>query len=325
VRLEEYFDYERHILRTRVRRLVRDSTGAVIGTTFQPEDVDPQRRPIFRGDPGIGLTWLVSAAPHSLRASTAASLPPRIKDALVYPDSAYASGVDPGDVVSLQLDPERSWNLELGTRSQPLSGVSFEATLFSLDFSNQIIEPSLSSGSVAQARLANQGETRHRGFETALDVDWGQLAGWRLSVRTELRYTYSGARFSNDRFLLTPTGDTVNIKHNRLPYAPRHLATLSTILSLPGRYALKLDRVHVGEQFADNFETRLASANGRNGLIPAQAVWNASGWLAVPGTRLRLEATVKNLTNATYIASRRPEGIKPGVPYRVHVGMELEF
>jgi Fe(3+) dicitrate transport protein len=325
VRLE-YFAYDRHILRTRVRRLVRDSTGAVIGTTFQPEDVDLRSGDrIFEVIPGIGVTWFASGRASFFAGVHRGFAPPRIKDALVYPDSAYASGVEPGDVVSLRLDPERSWNLELGTRSQPLPGVSFEATLFALDFSNQIIEPSLSSGSVAQARLANQGETTHRGFETALDVDWGQLAGWLLSVRTELRYTYSDARFSNDRFLSAPNGDTVNIKHNRLPYAPRHLATLSTILSLPGRYALKLDRVHVGEQFADNFETRLASANGRNGLIPAQVVWNASGWLALPGTRLRLEATVKNLTNATYIASRRPEGIKPGVPHRVHVGMEWEF
>lgn len=326
VRLE-YFDYDRHILRTRVRREVRDETGAVIDTTFDPEDVDLKSGDrLFEVVPGIGLSWFASHWASFFVGAHRGFAPPRVKDALVYQDDTYAPGVDPGDPITLDLDAEKSWNFEIGTRSQPLPGMWLELTLFYLDFSNQIIEPSLSSGSVAQARLANQGETEHRGIETALDFDWGQLAGWPLSVRTELRYTYSDARFSDDRFLVNPTsGDTVNLKGNRLPYAPRHLATISTALGMPGRYWLKLDRVHVGEQFADNFETGPASANGRNGRIPAHAVWNASGWYTLPGTRLRLEATVKNLTNEIYIASRRPEGIKPGVPRQVHVGLEWEF
>ncbi len=322
----EYFDYERHILRTRVRREVRDSSGTVIGTTFNPEDVDLKSgHRLVEVVPGVGLSWFVSHRASFFVGAHRGFAPPRVKDALVYQDDTYAPGVDVADPIPLDLDAERSWNLELGTRSQPFSGVGLELTLFYLDFSNQIIEPSLSSGSVAQARLANQGETEHHGIETALDIDWGHLAGWPLSVRTELRYTYSDARFSNDRFLAHPSGDTVNVKGNRLPYAPRHLATISAGLGMAGRYWLKLDRVYVGDQFADNFETIQASANGRNGRIPAHAAWNASGWLAWPGTPLRLEATVKNLTNAVYIASRRPEGIKPAVPRQVHVGLEWEF
>lgn len=322
----EYFDYTRHILRTRVRREVRDSTGTVVGTTFNPEDVDLKSGDrLFEVVPGIGLSWFAGDRAAVFVGAHRGFAPPRVKDALVYVDSAYPAGTSPGDPITLDLDAEKSWNVELGTRSQPISGVGLELTLFLLDFSNQIIEPSLSSGSVAQARLANQGKTEHRGVETALDVDWGRLAGWPVSLRTELRYTYSDARFSDDRVLVDPSGDTVNIKGNRLPYAPRHLATLSTTLEHADRYVLRAEHVYVGEQFADNFETRQGTANGRNGLIPAQALWNASGWYAVPGTRFRLEATVKNVGNATYIASRRPEGIKPGVPRQVHIGVEWVF
>jgi len=322
----EYFDYERHILRTRVRREVRDSSGAVIGTTFNAEDVDLKSGHRLVGVvPGVGLSWFASHRASFFAGAHRGFAPPRVKDALVYQDDTYAPGEAVADPIPLDLDAEQSWNFEIGTRSRPLPGVGLELTLFYLDFSNQIIEPSLSSGSVAQARLANQGETEHRGVESALDIDWGELAGWPVSVRIELRYTYSDARFSDDRFLVNPSGDTVNIKGNRLPYAPRHLATISVGLGLPGRYSLKVDRVYVGDQFADNFETAMASANGRNGRIPAHAAWNASGWLAFPGTRLRLEATVKNLTNAMYVASRRPEGIKPAVPRQVQVGLEWEF
>jgi Fe(3+) dicitrate transport protein len=326
VRLE-YFDYDRHILRTRVRREVRDETGAVTDTTFLPEDLDLRSGDrLFEIVPGIGLSWFASHRAAFFVGAHRGFAPPRVKDALVYEDATYGAGTEPGDPITLDLDAERSWNFEIGTRSQPRPGIWLEATLFYLDFANQIIEPSLSAGSVAQARLANQGATRHRGVETALDVDWGQLAGWGLSLRSELRYTFSDARFSRDRFMEDPQGDTVNVKGNPLPYAPRHLLTVTTVLDVPERYGVRLDRIQVGEQFSDNFETRVApNPNGRFGVIPEHVVWNASAWYAVRGTRLRVEAAVKNLTDDTYIASRRPEGIKPGVPRQVHLGLEWHF
>lgn len=325
----EYFAYERHILRTRVRREVRDSTGAVIGATRLPEDVDLRSGDdLFEIIPGIGVSWIASDRATVFAGAHRGFAPPRVKDALIYADERLPPGQQPGDPVSLQLDAEKSWNLELGTRSRPLDGVSLEATLFYLDFSNQIIEPSLSAGAVAQAALANQGETNHRGFEGALGVDWGLgglITRWAVSLRTELRYTYSEARFSNHRLMVNGLGDTVDIKGNRLPYAPRHIVAVSTTLALPDRFSLKLDGIRVSEQFADNFETRTASANGRNGLIPAHTVWNATGTFTIPGTELRLEGTVKNLLGTTYIASRRPEGIKPGLFRHVQLGLAWRF
>ena len=56
------------------------------------------------------------------------------------------------DIVTAQggtvdLDAELSWNYELGVRSQPLDGVSLEATVFRLDFENQIVPASVAGGS----------------------------------------------------------------------------------------------------------------------------------------------------------------------------------
>lgn len=322
----EYFRYDRHILRTRVRREVRDSTGAVIGVTRVPEDVNIRNGDgLFEVIPGVGVSWFASDRASFFAGVHRGFAPPRVKDALIYEDDTLPPGARVGDPVSLHLDAERSWNLELGTRSQPLAGVFLEATLFYLDFSNQIIEPSLSSGSVAQAAHANQGETEHRGFEGSLGVDWGVFAGWPVSLRTDVRYTYSDARFSHDRFMVDRSGDTVNVNGNRLPYAPEHLLTVSVTLSAPERYSLRLDGVHVSEQFADNFETRSPSPNGRTGLIPVHTVWNLAGTFGIPGSSLRLVATVKNLLNRVYVASRRPEGIKPGLFRHVQLGVDWEF
>jgi Fe(3+) dicitrate transport protein len=125
--------------------------------------------------------------------------------------------------------------------------------------------------------------------------------------------------------MVDPSGDTVNVNGNRLAYAPEHLLSVSATLAAPGRYSLHVDRVHVGAQFADNFETRAASANGRNGLIPPQTVWNAAGILWVPNANVRVVGAVKNLLDGGYIASRRPEGIKLGLRRHVQLGVEWEF
>jgi Fe(3+) dicitrate transport protein len=322
----EYFAFDRHILRTRVRREVRDSTGTAIGSTFSPEDVDLRSGgDVFEVIPGVGVSWFASDRASVFAGVHRGFAPPRVKDALILRDDTLPPGQQPGDPVSLQLDAEHSWNLELGTRSQPVPGVFLEVAAFYLDFSNQIIEPSLSAGAVAQAALANQGATDHRGLEAALGVDWGHLAGWGFSLRTDVSYTYSDARFANDRYMVDPSGDTVNVNGNRLAYAPEHLLTVSATLAAPGRYSLHVDRVHVGAQFADNFETRAVSANGRIGLIPAQTVWNAAGTLRVSNANVRVVGAVKNLLDAGYIASRRPEGIKPGLRRHVQLGVEWEF
>jgi Fe(3+) dicitrate transport protein len=305
---------------------VRDSTGTAIGSTFNPEDVDLQSGDdVFQVIPGVGVSWFASDRASIFAGVHRGFAPPRVKDALILLDDTLPLGQQPGDPVTLQLDAERSWNLELGTRSQPVPGVFLEVAAFYLDFSNQIIEPSLSAGTVAQAALANQGATNHRGLEAALGVDWGQVAGLGFSLRTDVSYTYSDARFANDRYMVDPSGDTVNVNGNRLPYSPEHLLTVSATLAAPNRCSLRIDRVRVGAQFADNFETRAASANGRNGLIPAQTVWNAAATLRVSNANVRVVGAVKNLFGAGYIASRRPEGIKPGLPRHVQLGVEWEF
>jgi Fe(3+) dicitrate transport protein len=203
--------------------------------------------------------------------------------------------------------------------------VRLELTLFHLDFTNQIVEPSASAGSVAQAALANQGATRHRGLEAGLQVDWATALALPFRVETGLNYTFTDAEFSRDRFLVRAPGDTVNIRGNRLPYAPRHLVSASMEVATPSEGAgLRVDALRVGAQFADNFETAAPSATGRNGRIPAYGMLNLSGWWTVP-VGVRVVGSVKNLGNATYIASRRPEGIKPGLPRLVQLGVELGF
>jgi Fe(3+) dicitrate transport protein len=318
----ERFSYERNILRTRVRR-EDPQTGAV---TRLPEDVDVrQGDALFEIIPGIGATWAASDRVTVFAGAHRGFAPPRVKDAIVYEDATVPAGQAIGEMVSLQLDAERSWNVEAGTRAAPLPGVTAEATVFVLDFSNQIIPPSLSSGSVAQAKLANQGETRHVGAEGALAVDFGSLAGRAWALTGQVRHTWVDARFSAERVMRDASGQEVDVNGNRLPYAPEHLTNLSLAFDHPVGVSLSVDGSFVASQFADNFETVAPLANGRNGLIPAYRVWNASGAYRVPRAGVEVFGSLKNVFDATYIASRRPEGIRAGLPRMLHLGLRTAF
>lgn len=310
----EHFRFERHILRMRVAR------ASPAGTTNLPEDVD------IRSDdgmtvviPGLGASWFGGPAWTLFAGVHRGFAPPRTKDAFVQPEGPLPPGASVSDPVSLQLDAERSWNMEVGLRARPTTHVSLEVTVFRLDFTNQIITPSLSSGNAAQAALANQGATRHQGVEASVSIDGVRVAA--LPVRLGAQVTIVDARFSRDR-LLARMGDTVNVRGHRLPYAPaRTLAAHAALGAADGR-GLRVDWTYVAEQFSDNFQTRAGSADGRLGTIPSQQVWNVTASARIPGTRGVVVGSVKNLFDRTYIASRRPEGIKPGMPRTIQVGIE---
>jgi Fe(3+) dicitrate transport protein len=316
----ERFRFDRHITRARVRR--DDGTGSTRGI----EDVD-----IRAGDavseiiPGLGLSWSPRDLVTVFAGAHRGFAPPRTKDALIYGDPTLPPDAQVPDPVSLQLDAERSWNYEFGTRVAPRPFVSFEATAFLLDFTNQIIAPSLSAGSTTAAALANQGATRHRGVEVGGTFDAGKFLGRPYTLAFEGNYTWSHATFSRDRFLRLGA-DTVNVRGNTLPYAPRSRAQVAVSFDHAAGVRARLDGSFVGAQFSDNFETVAATANGRIGEIPAYRVFDASLQYDVPRLAgVTVSGSVKNIAGTTYIASRRPEGIKVGLPRLVTLGLSWDF
>ncbi len=316
----EYFEYDRQVLRTRVRRV--DEDGNV---TRDPEDVNLPRA----GDalreliPGIGAAWTPIQTVTVFAGAHRGFAPPRAKDALIYLDSVRTMDQQVPDLVSLQLDAERSWNYEVGARLAPTTFLSLEATAFRLDFSNQIIQPSASRGTPEHVALANQGATEHRGIETAVRFDAGRLLARPYSLAASVNLTAVDSRFSRDRHIVRAPGDTVNVKRNRLPYAPERLVNAALTFDHPGiGLILRLDGSWVGEQFSDLFETRTASANGRTGLIPSYRVFDLSGRYALPRlANAALIASVKNVLDETHMVSRRPEGIRVSLPRLISVGL----
>lgn len=289
VRLERY-NYERHILRTRV--------GGV------PTDVDRRGRDrVFEIIPGLGATYQLTNDLTIFGGVHRGFAPPRVKDAV---DS---------DGTPVELDAEHSFNYELGMRYRARRGLNAEATFFVLDFENQIIPASQSGG--ATSTLINAGETLHRGAEFAAGFDLGRLLNLRSSIMAEGRYTYLPiARFGNGTF-----------RGNRLPYAPENIFSVIFGYRRPGSFGIQLDGTRVSSQFADNRESIAPSTDGQIGLIPAYMVWNLSIDYERRFERYAIQPflTIKNLTDRVYISSRAPEGIQPGLFRQANLGVRFNF
>jgi len=239
--------------------------------------------------------------------------PPRVKDAISNAGVAY------------ELEAELSWNYEWGARWQDAKGINVELTLFYMNFENQIIPSSESSGQFGPsvtAGLVNGGKTRHRGVETSWTTRFDQLFDLGFGLSWKANTTYSKADFNHDRYLLQH-GQVVNIRGNRLPYAPEWMIHHQLLWMPTDQLEVVLQHTYVGEQFGDPLNTRTPDLSGQVGLLPA---WNTMD-VGVNGSikqlkGLRYSAQLKNVWNERYIASRRPQGIRVGLPRMLMVSMQ---
>lgn len=286
----EHYSYERIITRARINGI--------------PTDVDRRGKgEVSAFIPGLGITFSPVNNLTIFAGAHRGFSPPRVKDAVA------SSGVP------VQLDAEKSWNYEFGARYANSKGFNAEATFFTLDFENQIIPATQSGG--ATSTLINAGETLHRGIELQAGMNFGTLFDSRHILTTDFRYTnLSAARFENGIF-----------KGNRLPYAPDNTFSFIAGYRHPKGFGAQYDITYVGGQFADNNETIAPSANGEIGLIPSYTLHNLSLDYERRFERFSISpfVTIKNLTNRTYISSRAPQGIQPGLFRQANFGLRVQF
>lgn len=283
----EFFTYDREILRNVYAGEVRDTH--VIADSRITSVI-----------PGLGVNydlaqnWTVFAGIHRGFA------PPRIKDAITAAGQA------------LTLEAETSWNSEVGIRHKSTSWWGLEATFFYMDFSNQIIPVSESSGGSGTG-LVNGGATLHYGMELGTTFQFNDYLkpGHQLEIQTST--TALRAYFNADRYI-TQGGNTINIVGNDTPYAPTWAGTGSVRYGWKGQIGLQWTSRYTGSQFTDEVNSVLPSANGQSGELDAFWVHDLNAWWIIPGTKLEVGASMKNLTDERYIVSRRPQGIRLGLP-----------
>jgi Fe(3+) dicitrate transport protein len=238
----------------------------------------------------------------------------------------------PADIIDnntggvIELDPELSWNYEVGFRSAPARGLKLSATLFRLDYENQIVPANLSGG--VGSTLTSAGETLHQGVEFDGRWDSGATFNSPHNFYARVAYTYIGvAEYRGARFSNVSGFNTVRITGNRLVYSPKHLAATTIGYSHSNGFDALIEAIHTGEQFGDDLNSIAVSANGQRGLIPAYTVWNAAVNYRI-GKLERYAPTVfiavKNLADDAFIVDRR-RGIMVGMPRLIQGGVKIRF
>jgi len=238
--------------------------------------------------------------------------PPRVEDVISNTTGA-----------SVELDPELSWNYELGMRARPARWAALELTFYRMDFENQIIPSSVAGG--VGATLTNAGETLHQGVELAARLDWRRIAGTRHGLYWRTAYGWlPTAEFRGVRFSNIAGFTTVSITGNRLPYAPRHLLTSSVGYVRATGLDAMIEGVYTGSQFGDDLNTVAGTPDGQRGLIPGQAIFNLTLNYPVEVMRTTFFFTTKNLFDRLAIVDRA-RGLLPTAPRVVQAGLRWDF
>ncbi len=290
----EHFQYERNIARLKNIDTLISNSNKIIGII-----------------PGIGINYNFNTDNTIYAGLHKGFSPPRIKDAISIQGEA------------LELNAEDSWNAEIGFRSKYIKWLNAELALFILDFLNQTIPVSQSSGGSGTG-LVNGGRTLHKGIEASFGIDITYILNLPFNLTFETHSTFSNAIYSADRFVEI-NNSRINIFNNSLPYAPNLKWSAIINLSTDWGFALEIATIYTGKQFTDQLNTEAPSADGQIGIINGYNLVNLTTRYDIIDRKIAIFASVKNLFDERYIASRRPQGIKAGMPRIFTAGIDFNL
>ncbi len=206
---------------------------------------------------------------------------------------------------------ESSINFEAGVRFDN-NAASFEGIYFVNDYDNLVGTVTDSTGGGGQVGdQFDGGEVIVSGFELA--AGFGLDAG-SFRVPLALKYTWTTkAEFQNAfESNFDPWGE-VEVG-DELPYIPEHQLRASAGLEIE-RFSLNLAASYVGEMRTRAGQGAFATAD----TVPSHVVWDTvASWSF--NEQFSTYLKVDNLLDETYIAARRPAGVRPGLPRTAYLG-----
>lgn len=251
---------------------------------------------------GFGAAYDVPAAQGQLYVNLSQSYRPMVFTEAV-PNGATT-------IVNDDLAEAEATQYEIGFRAQPARGLALDASLFSLEFDNQIGTFSLPGGF---STVANVGRAVHQGAELAVSYDL--LAhraspaggGDRPALTLHANALLLDAEFKEGANRgKTPQSAADHVIRTGLSYTRGAAAKLA----LTGTFS--------AASFGDD-------GNTAQRHIPSYTVWDLTGEWRVPGTAVRLIGGINNLFNEDYFSRVRNDGIDPAPRRNYYLGAALEF
>lgn len=195
----------------------------------------------------------------------------------------------------LDLEPEKSWNMELGFRTW-MRGMTIESAGFFITV----------EGLVAAGRgtaFKNLGRVNLSGIETSMRLGVSEF----VSGLPDLNFTYTYLHTEIvDGIVKSATiaGNVdVVLNGNELPYAPQHTFTVGLVKQIGNVVRMRADMRFIDEVFTDFENIQHTKNRGDTGPIPSYAIVNASVDYQL-GKQWQLFFTAKNIFDNVYIGSR---------------------
>ncbi len=215
------------------------------------------------------------------------------------------------------VEEERSLNYELGTRYRK-EAVELELVGFFNDYDNLLGADTASGGGLGTGDLFNGGAVEIHGLEAGLATD---LAAGGAKLRLPLRATYTYTRGEFETSFLTDFADWSPevSRGDELPYVPEH--QLFAEIGLTGeRWKTFLAASLVSAMRTKAGQGRIPEAERIDGHL----TFDLAGEVKL-FDRYRVYLQVRNLFDEAYVASRRPYGLRPGLPRTTLIGVQLDF
>ena len=239
-------------------------------------------------------------------------------------------------LVPNDLNESHAWNYELGLRGRPVAWASWDASVFYLDFKDQIGRIALPGGFTT---VANVGRAEHYGVEVAGELDFIGLAdslrGTSSSSpvvadgKTVAPETTSATRSLAQRFGSLSLYANATLLHAEFVsgpqegltprYAPDYLVRAGLIYAAPNEcFRVAFTGTMVGESFADD-------ANTPERFVPSYVVWDLTAEAKVYKDIVSVNAGVNNLFDEDYFSRVRDDGIDPAAGRNYYMGVSLKF
>jgi Fe(3+) dicitrate transport protein len=216
------------------------------------------------------------------------------------------------------LEDPTGYNADLGWRGTLGSAVSFDISLFYLNYRNRIgLVSGIDSSGVTYQEWENVATSTHKGAETYVSLRplallgaaprWGALDVWDA-------LGYTDAHYANGPFA-----------GNAVEYAPRVINRLGVTYSL-GRMTNAVEWSATSRQFTDANNT-VASYDANVGVVPAYRLldWSAT-WRF--GPRTRIGVGINNIAAIRYFTMRTTEypgpGIIPGIGRSMYLTLDVD-
>jgi len=192
-------------------------------------DVAGDERTVTRGSGALGVSWLACQ-----RGGDALWLYADYRD--TFKPAALDFGPDAqGDI----LRPETSQSYELGAKGVVGSRVTYDVSLFQMDFANLVV-PQLVNGLPG---LVNAGRERFRGGELELSIRLTPELRWQLSG------SLHDARFQD--FAIVGEEGLVPVAGNQLPFSAREMAATGLTWAPPSGFFAWGTLSYTGDRFLD--------------------------------------------------------------------------